>query len=209
MDEREGVVMQIANPLVELSEFRFSGKSKHLHYGQRIDLGVGSSVTGVGWLSPIEANFRETSDGRKTRGRHAVKDYYVARQNLVSEKVWHGTKDAWNLKSSSGKDTDNPNRAVVSFSENPAEISFYDSPGFVVPNLFGVGEDVTRLCTIQNFSLWISVDPQFTKGSFPASSHVAWYHLLCLEKSESKWQVVHSKSSVGRGHGAMDQPMWR
>lgn len=201
--------MSLANPLVELSEFRFSGKSKNLHYGQRIDLGVGSSATGVGWLSPVEANFRETTDGRKVRGRHAVKEFYVARQNLASEQVWHGRSGFWTLKSSAGKLTDNPNRAVVTFNENPAEISFYDSPGFIVFNLFGLSADITRVCTLQNFSLWISVEPRFTKGSFSASSQIAWYHLLCLEKSESGWQVVTKESSLGRGFGSMEHPLWK
>lgn len=49
--------MNIVNPFLTLIDFRFSKRSKYQHNGQFVRLGVGQSLSGAGWLSPVEANY--------------------------------------------------------------------------------------------------------------------------------------------------------
>jgi hypothetical protein len=205
--------MIIVNPFLTLSEFRFSGMSRYRHNGQIVQLGVGRSQTAVGWLSPVEANFSETSEGRSTRGSNTVERFYVAKQNLINEKLWHWTESggrpgSWSLENSTGQRPDDPDPSFITFNSSPAEVSFYDSPGFMVFQFMTISPDVTRVCALQNFSLWIAVNPSLSRGHFQASSNVLWHHLLCLEKSGSRWQVVTSQSLLGNGELRLTNPLW-
>ena len=200
--------MIIANPLLTLSDFRFSGTSKYPHAGQNVRLGVGQSVSVAGWLSPVEANFTETTLGASTRGSVSLNQFYVARQNLVNEKLWHWTNGSWTLNSNGGQQPDDPDPAFITFNASPAEVSFYDSPGFMPFHFFRMPAEVSRVCALQNFSLWINVSPSHSRGSFQAASDVLWHHVMCLEKIESSWQVVTSQSILGRGEFRMNLPMW-
>ena len=128
--------MIIANPLLNLSEFRKKGFSRYRHGGQVVPLGIGKSLV-LGWGSPVEFNFSETANGRSTRGSISLNRFYVAKQNVIDEKVWHwtptrGQSGNWKLEDSSMNLPDDPDPALVSFNAHPAEISFYDSPGFLV-----------------------------------------------------------------------------
>ena len=200
--------MIIANPLLTLSDFRFSGTSKYPHAGQTVRLGVGQSVSVAGWLSPVEANFAETALGASTRGSVSLNNFYVVRQNLVNEKLWHWTNGSWALNNSGGQQTDDPDPAFITFNARPAEVSFYDSPGFMPFHFFSMPADVSRVCALQNFSLFINVSPGYSRGAFQAASDVLWHHLICLEKIESSWQVVTAQSFLGRGEFRLSLPLW-
>lgn len=200
--------MIIANPLLTLSDFRFSGTSKYPHAGQTVRLGVGQLISVAGWLSPVEANFTETTEGAGTRGSTSLNNFYVARQNLVNEKLWHWTNGSWTLNSNTGQQPDDPDPALITFNASPAEVSFYDSPGFMPFHFFSMPPTITRVCALQNFSLWINVSPRHSRGSFQAASDVLWHHVLCLEKSDSGWQVVTAQSFLGRGEFRMNLPLW-
>lgn len=200
--------MIIANPLLTLSDFRFSGTSKYPHAGRTVRLGAGQSISGAGWLSPVEANFTETTLGAGTRGSISLNNFYVAKQNLVNEKIWHWTNGSWTLNNTGEQQPDDPDATFITFNANPAEVSFYDSPGFMPFHFFSMPADVSRVCALQNFSLWINVSQSYSRGAFQAASDVPWHHVLCLGKSESGWQVVASQSFVGRGEFRLNIPLW-
>jgi hypothetical protein len=200
--------MIIANPLLMLSEFRFSGTSKYPHAGRTVRLGAGQSVSVAGWLSPVEANFTETALGASTRGSIALNNFYVVRQNLVNEKIWHWTDGNWTMHGSTAQQPDDPDAAFITFNPRPAEVSFYDSPGFMPFHFFSMPPEITRVCALQNFSLWINVSPRHSHGTFQAASNEVWHHVLCLEKNESGWQFVSSQSFLGRGEFIMNLPLW-
>ncbi len=200
--------MIIANPLLTLSDFRFSGTSKYQHVGQTVRLGVGQSISVAGWLSPVEANFAETTLGASTRGSIALSNFYVARQNLVNEKIWHWTNGSWTSHSNTGQQPDDPDPTFITFNPRPAEVSFYDSPGFMPFHFFSMPPEISRVCALQNFSLFINVSPSHSRGAFQAASDVLWHHVLCLEKTGASWQVVAAQSFLGRGEFRMNLPLW-
>ena len=209
--------MIIANPLLNMSEFRKQGVSRYRHGGQVVRLGIGEN-RGWGWSSPVEVNFSETSDGRSTRGSTALNRFYVAKQNLINEKLWYWTPTrgptgsqagSWSLESSRVNVPDDPDPAVVSFNTRPAEVSFLDSPGFPVHNFFRIAQTVQRVCAVQNFRLSIEVHRTYSRGTFQAASDVLWHHCLCLQKAGSSWTVVRNQSLIGRGELRLSSPMWR
>lgn len=187
--------------------------SKYPHNGQVVRLGPGQSQSGAGWLSPVEANFAETVEGRRTRGSIPIQRFYTPRQNLINEKLWHWTETgegqgSWSLESQTGISSDDPDPSFITYNRRPAEVSFYDSPGFTTLKFFNISPDVKRVCALQNFSLWIAVSSRHSRGNFQASSNFPWYHLLCMEKNDSRWQVVANQSLLGRGELRLTDPLW-
>ena len=205
--------MIIANPLLNLSEFRKQGVSRYRHGGQVVRLGIGEN-RGWGWSSPVEINFSETANGRSTRGATALNRFYVAKQNVINDKLWHwtptrGQTGNWRLESSRMNLPDDPDPALVSFNTRPAEISFLDSPGLLVQHFFRIAPAVQRVCAVQNFRLWIEVHRTHSRGTFQAASDVLWHHCLCLQRAGSTWDVVRNQSLIGRGELRLSSPMWR
>ena len=206
--------MIIANPLLNLSEFRKQGVSRYRHGGQVVRLGIGEN-RGLGWSSPVEVNFSETSNGRSIRGSTILNRFYLAKQNLINEKLWYWTPTgsqtgSWSLERSPRSNLpDDPDPALVSFNTQPAEVSFLDSPGFPVSHFFGIVQTVQRVCVVQNFRLWIEVHRTYSRGSFQAASDELWHHCLCLQKMGSSWRVVSNQSLIGRGELRLTSPMWR
>lgn len=205
--------MIIVNPLLNLSEFRTQGISRYRHGGQVVHLGIGANL-GWGWSSPVEVNFSETAEGQSARGSTALNRFYVARQIVVNEKLWYWTRtpsptSSWRLESTRVNLPDDPNPALVSFNTRPAEVSFFDSPGYPVHHFFRIAPAVQRVCAVQNFRLWIEVERAYSRGTFQAASDFLWHHCLCLRKAGSTWEVVRDQSLLGRGELRLALPMWR
>jgi len=200
-----------------MSEFRKQGVSRYRHGGQVVHLGIGENRA-LGWSSPVEVNFSETADGRSTRDSIALSKFYVAKQNLINEKLWYwiparrptgSQTESWSLESSRLNLTDDPDPALVSFNTRPAEVSFLDSPGFPVHHFFRIAQAVQRVYTVQNFRLWIEVHRTYSRGIFQAASDVLWHHCFCLQRAGSTWEVVRNQSLIGRGELRLLSPMWR
>ena len=208
--------MIVSNPFLEFREFRNSGRSRYSHDGNRPRLGPGQGLRGLGggYYSPVEVNFRETGVGQETRGGIRLNDFYQARQILKKEILWHWegnspNQGAWVEIHTKRNAPDDPDPQFIYFSDRPPGISFYDSPGFYTYTIGELSENVHRVGVIQNFKMWIQVNPRFSNGNFPASSHQLWHHLLFLQRNGPyDWQVRRDLSLLGRGELLMRTPMW-
>ena len=200
----------VDNPMLSLSEFRTNGRCRHPHGGDRPRLGIGQN-RGLGWSSPVEANFVETTEGRSARGTARAPRFYRVRQDLVRETTWqwthHGSgRGTWRLTSADNNQQDNPDPTLVTFNTTPVGVSFFDSPGFPVMYFLSVAPDVHRVCALQNFRLWVEVVNRPEQGSFQAASDVLWHHLLCLNRVGTSWTVEASQSMLGRGELRLASP---
>jgi hypothetical protein len=205
--------MLIANPFLEVTEFRTSGSSHYRHGGSTVSLGVGSNRTFAGIMSSAEINFSETANGRSTRGSIAISRFYVVKQELVEEKQWHGTPTSagavrWRLHATRTNLPDDPDAALVTFQGSPPVVSFLDSPGCPITHLAGLPSTVTRVCAVQNFRLYAVIAASRSHGTFQAASDFLWHHLLCLERTQSRWDTNRSNSLLGRGQLRLAAPLW-
>lgn len=208
--------MIVSNPLLNMSEFLEQGFSRNTHNGALVRLGAGRNRA-LGWSSPVEINFSETTNGRSTRGSIALNRFYVAKQDLINEKLWYWTPNrnsiggqagSWSLERSSGNASDDPDPMLISYNTQRAEVSFLDSPGFPVQHFFNIDQTVQRVYLVQNFRQWIEVNRTFSSGTFQAANDVLWHHCLGLLKAGSRWTVVTNQSLLGRGELRLSSPMW-
>jgi hypothetical protein len=205
--------MIVVNPLLQVSEFLTSDMSHYQHDGMFVPLGVGHGPV-WGWYSPVEVNFSETPDGRSTRGRTPLRDFYVVRQE-AEKRVWHwsgsaGRAGAWHRVESEFVSRDDPLQEIPTYVPLPPVVSFYDSPGFMTHSVASLPPTVQRVCGLQNFRLWVEVAPAFTSGRLPvqAANDVLWHSYLCLERAGSSWRLHTADSVVGRGRLQVDRPFW-
>ena len=92
----------------------------------------------------------------------------------------------------------------------PPVLSFFDSPGFLMPpqGTTGVDPDATKVCLVQCFHTWVVVRSKFTKGVFQASPAFRWSNLMCVARpdaSSAQWRI--SSSALLSGYLDTNRPL--